>query len=104
MAVTGKGQTRIVAALKRIQHHLPLPLLERPSNNGREFISWHQRRRLCFRRAVHVKRHVPVVGVLSSCTDVPPSRSHSGEAMTRANAGLRHQPPFWRRCAPQVQP
>ncbi len=73
MAITGKGQTRMVAALKRIQHHLPLPLLERPSNNGSEFISWHQSRRLCFHRAVHVKRHVSVVGVLSSCTDVPPS-------------------------------
>ena len=41
MAVMGKGQTRIVAALERIQRELPFPLLGLHPDNGSEFINWH---------------------------------------------------------------
>ena len=41
MAVMGKGQTRIVAALERIQRQMPFPLLGLHPDNGSEFINWH---------------------------------------------------------------
>src|ERR1039458_5476512 len=37
----GKGQTRIVAALERIQRQLPFPLLGWTPDNGSEFLNWH---------------------------------------------------------------
>lgn len=37
----GKGQTRILAALERIQRQLPFPLLGLHPDNGSEFINWH---------------------------------------------------------------
>ena len=39
--VMGKGQTRIVAALERIQRQLPFPLLGLHPDNGSEFLNWH---------------------------------------------------------------
>ena len=39
--VTGKGQTRIVAALKRIQLHLPFSPLGLHPDNGSGFLNWH---------------------------------------------------------------
>lgn len=39
--VMGKGQTRIVAALERIQRQLPFPLLGWTPDNGSEFLNWH---------------------------------------------------------------
>ena len=47
MAVMGKGQTGIVAALEHIQRQLPFPLLGLHTDNGSEFIksTWKGRRR-----------------------------------------------------------
>ena len=39
--VMGKGQTRIVAGLERLQRQLPFPLLGPHPDNGSEFLNWH---------------------------------------------------------------
>ena len=41
VAVMGKGQTRIVAALEQIRCQLPFPLLGLRPDNGSEFSNWH---------------------------------------------------------------
>ena len=62
IGVWGKGQSRVCAAVHRIRHRLPFPLLGLDSDNGSEFINHHlysycQREKITFTRSRAYKKN-----------------------------------------------